>query len=42
MTVSRFPLEAGVLWRLRLPRGESVEAWEPGNKGLAPPPEIAS
>ena len=42
MTVSRFPLEAGVLWRLRLPRGESVEAWEPGNNGLAPPAEIAS
>jgi CHAD domain-containing protein/energy-coupling factor transporter ATP-binding protein EcfA2 len=42
MTVARFPLEAGVLWRLRLPRGESVEAWEPGNNGLAPPAEIAS
>lgn len=42
MTVSRFPLEAGVLWRLELPRGERVEAWEPGTDGLAPPAEIAS
>jgi CHAD domain-containing protein len=41
MTVSRFPLEAGALWRLDLPRGERVEAWEPGNAGLVPPPEIA-
>jgi CHAD domain-containing protein len=41
MTVSRLPAEAGVVWRLRLPRGELVEAWEPGNGGLAPPPEIA-
>ena len=41
MKVSRFPLEAGVLWRLELPRGERIEAWEPGNNGLAPPVEIA-
>jgi CHAD domain-containing protein len=40
MVVSRIPLEAGVTWRLRLPRGEVVEAWEPGNRGLVPPPEI--
>jgi CHAD domain-containing protein len=39
--VSRLPVEAGVMWRLRLPRGEVVEAWEPGNAGLVPPPEIA-
>jgi CHAD domain-containing protein len=41
MTVSRVPVEAGVMWQLRLPRGEVVEAWEPGNAGLAPPAEIA-
>jgi CHAD domain-containing protein len=41
MTVSRLPAEAGVVWRLQLPRGERVEAWEPGNAGLAPPGEIA-
>jgi CHAD domain-containing protein len=41
MTVSRLPVEAGVVWRLELPRGERVEAWEPGNAGLAPPGEIA-
>ena len=40
MTVSRIPIEAGVVWRLRLPRGERVEAWEPGNHGLAPPNQI--
>ena len=40
MTVCRLPAEAGVVWRLRLPRGEQVEAWEPGNDGLAPPGEI--
>jgi CHAD domain-containing protein len=39
-TVSRLPLEIGALWRLDLPRGERVEAWEPGNAGLVPPPEI--
>jgi CHAD domain-containing protein len=39
--VSRLPVEAGVMWRIRLPRGEVVEAWEPGNAGLVPPPEIA-
>jgi CHAD domain-containing protein len=41
ITVSRVPVEAGVIWRLRLPRGEKVEAWEPGNQGLAPPAEIS-
>ena len=39
--ITRVPLEAGVVWRLHLPRGEQVEAWEPGNDGLAPPAEIA-
>jgi CHAD domain-containing protein len=41
MTISRLPLEAGVVWRLRLPRGEIVEEWEPGNAGLGLPGEIA-
>jgi CHAD domain-containing protein len=41
MRVSRLPSEAGVVWRLELPRGERVEAWEPGNEGLHPPDEIA-
>jgi len=41
MRVSRLPSEAGVVWRLSLPRGEQVEAWEPGTGGLAPPDEIA-
>jgi CHAD domain-containing protein len=41
MTVSRLPAEAGVVWRLRLPRGECVEEWEPGNAGLTPPESIA-
>ena len=41
MTVSRLPGEAGVVWRLCLPRGERVEAWEPGTGGLSPPAEIA-
>lgn len=40
MTLSRLPSEAGVQWRLTLPRGEQVEAWEPGTNGLAPPTEI--
>jgi CHAD domain-containing protein len=40
MTVSRFPLEVGALWRLDLPRGERVEAWEAGNAGLVPPAEV--
>lgn len=40
ITLSRLPLEAGVTWRLRLPRGEVVEAWEPGNGGLVPPAEV--
>jgi CHAD domain-containing protein len=40
MTLSRLPSEAGVEWRLTLPRGERVEAWEPGTNGLAPPRDI--
>lgn len=40
MTLSRLPSEAGVEWRLTLPRGERVEAWEPGTNGLAPPEDI--
>ena len=36
MTLSRLPSEAGVEWRLTLPRGERVEAWEPGTTGLSP------
>ncbi len=41
MTVLRLPAEAGVVWRLRLPRGEVIEEWEPGNAGLTPPDSIA-
>jgi CHAD domain-containing protein len=41
MTVSRLPMEAGVVWRLRLPRGDGLEEWEPGNAGLVPPDNIA-
>jgi CHAD domain-containing protein len=41
MTLSRLPAEAGVVWRLCLPRGERVEEWEPGNVGLAPPDGVA-
>ena len=37
MTISRLPLEAGVVWRLCLPRGECIEEWEPGNAGLTLP-----
>ena len=40
MTISRLPSEAGVVWRLTLPDGERVEAWEPGNTGLTLPGEI--
>ena len=40
MTISRLPSEAGVVWRLTLPHGERVEAWEPGNAGLSLPAEI--
>jgi CHAD domain-containing protein len=40
MTLSRLPSEAGVEWRLTLPRGERVEAWEPGTEGLSPPADI--
>ncbi len=40
LTIVRVPLEAGVVWRLTLPRGELVEAWEPGTNGLVPPAEI--
>jgi CHAD domain-containing protein len=42
MTLSRLPSEAGVEWRLTLPRGERVEAWEPGTNGLSPPAEVMS
>jgi CHAD domain-containing protein len=41
ITLSRLPAEVGAVWRLSLPRGERVEAWEPGNNGLAPPATIA-
>lgn len=41
LTLSRLPSEAGAVWRLTLPRGERVEAWEPGNEGLTVPPELA-
>ena len=41
ITLSRMPTEVGVVWRLSLPRGEQVEAWEAGNGGLAPPLTIA-
>ena len=40
MKLARLPSEAGVVWRLELPRGERVEAWEPGTSGLAPPADI--
>jgi CHAD domain-containing protein len=40
MTLSRLPSEAGVEWRLTLPRGERVEAWEPGTNGLSPPADV--
>jgi CHAD domain-containing protein len=40
MTIARLPSEAGVVWRLTLPRGERHEAWEPGTTGLSPPAEI--
>jgi CHAD domain-containing protein len=40
LTLSRLPSEAGVEWRLTLPRGERVEAWEPGTNGLSPPADI--
>ncbi len=38
--LSRHPLEAGVVWRLTLPRGERIEIWTTGTEGLAPPDEI--
>lgn len=41
ITLSRLPAEVGAVWRLSLPRGERIEAWEPGNCGLAPPTTIA-
>ena len=40
--LARLPGEAGAVWRLTLPRGEQVEAWESGNRGLVPPDEIAA
>jgi len=42
VTLSRLPSEAGAVWRLALPRGERVEAWEPGNDGLAVPGELTA
>jgi CHAD domain-containing protein len=42
ITLARVPGEAGSVWHLTLPRGERVEAWEPGNRGIAPPDEIAA
>jgi CHAD domain-containing protein len=42
MTLSRLPAEAGVVWRLVLPRGEHVEEWEPGNQGLALPGSVTA
>ena len=42
VTLSRLPSEAGAVWRLVLPRGERVEAWEPGNDGLAVPGELTA
>jgi CHAD domain-containing protein len=42
ITLARLPGEAGAVWRLTLPRGEQVEAWEPGNRGLAPPDTVAA
>ena len=41
MRVTRLPSEAGVVWRVTLPRGEVVEEWEPGTSGLVPPDPIA-
>ncbi len=41
MTISRLPSEAGVVWRLSLPRGERVEEWEAGTGGLVLPEQIA-
>jgi hypothetical protein len=41
MALTRHSSEAGIDWRLTLPHGEQVEAWEPGTSGLVPPPEIA-
>ena len=41
MTLSRHPSKAGIDWRLTLPHGGQVEAWEPANAGLAPPPRSA-
>ena len=40
MRVTRLPSEAGVVWRVTLPRGEVVEEWEPGTSGLVPPEAI--
>ncbi|HEX6761586.1 MAG TPA: CHAD domain-containing protein [Gaiellaceae bacterium] len=40
MTIARLPSEAGVVWRLTLPRGERVEEWAAGNAGLTLPAGI--
>ena len=42
LQVSRLPLEAGVVWRLALPRGERVEVWTAGTEGLVLPDEITT
>jgi CHAD domain-containing protein len=42
MRVVRLPSEAGVVWRVTLPRGEQIDAWEPGTNGLVPPEEIVT
>jgi CHAD domain-containing protein len=42
MRVVRLPSEAGVVWRVTLPRGEQVEEWEPGTHGLVPPEAIVA
>ena len=42
MRVVRLPSEAGVVWRVTLPRGEQVEEWEPGTHGLVPPDAIVA
>ena len=40
MSISRLPSEAGVVWRLTLPRGERVEEWSSGASGLVLPDGI--
>jgi len=40
LALTRQPSEAGIDWRLTLPTGELVEAWEQVTGGLVPPAEI--